>query len=153
MYYSNAQLAFINSSRPGAKGAFRGRAPQITACSSPNKNCAPPPSEDCAPKKVTSSVPLECSSRPETPKILLTTLEFVSKNCFFADFAIKTLCLCDFTPEFVKICAVFEMKNFLFGLHPIMRGNSQWRPLIFGPHSRIRSILFFVPASKFVYAP
>ena len=50
-----------------------------------------PPSEDSAPKKVTGPVPLECSSRPETPKVLVITPEFVSKNCFFADFAIKTL--------------------------------------------------------------
>ena len=44
--------------RPGAKGSFRGRA-------SPNENCAPL-SENCAPKKVTGSVPLECSSRLDT---------------------------------------------------------------------------------------
>ena len=49
-----------------------------------------PPSEDCAPKKVTDSVPLKGSLRPETPKMLIITPELVSKNCFFADFAIKT---------------------------------------------------------------
>ena len=35
-------------------------------------------------------MPLECGSRPETPKILVITLEFVNKNCFFADFIVKT---------------------------------------------------------------
>ena len=66
-----------------------------------------PPSEVCAPKKVTGSVPLKCSSRPETPKILGITPKFVSKNCFFADFAIKILMFCSFTPEFMKIRAFF----------------------------------------------
>ena len=33
------------------EGAYRGRAPQMTACAPPNENCAPP-SEDCAPKKI-----------------------------------------------------------------------------------------------------
>ena len=41
-----------------------------------------PPSENCAGKKVTGSVSLKCNSRPETPKILVITPEFVSKNCF-----------------------------------------------------------------------
>ena len=52
-----------------------------------------------------------CSSRPETPKILVITPDFVSKNCFFADFVIKSLFLCGFTPEFVKIRAFFEIKS------------------------------------------
>ena len=69
------------ASGPAPRGAFRGRA-------SPNENCAPL-SEDCAPKKVTGSVPLECSSRLETPKILIITPEFVSKNRSFADSAVK----------------------------------------------------------------
>ena len=61
-------------SGPAPRGAFRGRA-------SPNENCAP--------KKVTGSVPLECSSRLETPIILIITPEFVSKNRSFADSAVK----------------------------------------------------------------
>ena len=69
------------ASGPAPRGAFRGRA-------SPNENCAPL-SEDCAPKKVTGLVPLECSSRLETPKILIITPEFVSKNRSFADSAVK----------------------------------------------------------------
>ena len=51
---------------------------QITACAPPNENCAP--------QKVTGSVPLECSSRPETPKILVITTEFEGKNRFFRRF-------------------------------------------------------------------
>ena len=116
-----------------------------------------PPSEDCTPKKVTSSVPLKCSSRSETPKILVITPEFVSKNCFFADFVIKILFLWFhpkirknsriflrwrafffvFTPEFMKIRAYIEMKIFFF----------------FGSHSRIQSIILFVLSPKFVYVP
>ena len=101
----------------------------------PNENCAPPPppSEDYAPEKLSGSVLLECSSRFETPKILVITPEFVSKNCFFRRFCNKG-CLflwfhpgileilriflgkdrfffLVFTSDFVKICAVFEMKT------------------------------------------
>ena len=45
--------------------------PQITACAPQTRIVNP--SEDCAPKKVTGSVPLECSWRSETPKILVIT--------------------------------------------------------------------------------
>ena len=69
------------ASAPAPSGAFRGSA-------SPNENCVPL-SEDCAPKKVTGSVPLECSSRLETPKLLIITPKFVSKNRSFADSAMK----------------------------------------------------------------
>ena len=72
------------ASGPAPRKAFRG-------CASPNENCAPL-CEDCAPKKVTGSVPLECSSRLETPKILIFTPEFVSKNCSFAGSAVKNFC-------------------------------------------------------------
>ena len=50
-------LYTLHNTGPAPRGAFRGRAPQITAC-------APPPNENCAPKNVTESVRLECSSRP-----------------------------------------------------------------------------------------
>ena len=70
------------ASGPVPRGAFRGRA-------APNENCARL-SEDCTPKKVTGSVPLECSSRLETPKILIILPEFMSKNCSFADSVVKT---------------------------------------------------------------
>ena len=93
----------------GATGeAFRSSAPKRELC---------PPSEDCAPKKVKSSVPLKCSSRPGTLNILVVTPEFVSKNCFFADFAIKTLFFGS-TPEIEKICVFFELKTFFFGFIP-----------------------------------
>ena len=51
-----------------------------------------PPSGDCAPKKATGSVPLECSLGSETPKILIVNPVFVGKNCFCAEFAMKTFC-------------------------------------------------------------
>ena len=90
------------ASGPAPRGAFRG-------CASPTKNCAPL-SEDCAPKKVTGSVPLECSSRLETPKILIITPEFVSKNRSFADSAVKIFSCC------------------FFGLHSRIRGNKVFVP-------------------------
>ena len=89
--------------RPGATEGIPGPCPpQITACAPPNENCAPL-SENCAPKKATGSVPHECSSKPETPKILVIIPEIVSKNCFFAGFAIKIYFL-RFHPRIVKIC-------------------------------------------------
>ena len=85
------------------RGALWGRA-------SPNENCSPL-SEYCAPKKVTGTVPQECSSRLETPKILIITPEFVSKNRSFADSAVKTF-------FFV----------FFFGLHSRIRENKVFVP-------------------------
>ena len=73
------------ASGPAPRGAFRGR-------TSPNENCAPL-SEDYAPKKVTGSVPLKCSSRLETPKMLIITPEFWCKNRSFADSAVKNFFL------------------------------------------------------------
>ena len=62
-------------------------------------------SKGCVPKKVTGSVPLECSCRPETPKILTINPVFVGKNLFFADFAMK--------PFFLVSSLEFEGKKFL----------------------------------------
>ena len=118
--------------RPSATGAFLGRAPL--------KSLLVPPSEDCAPKKVTGSVTLECNSRLGTPKTLVINPEFLSKNCLFADFAIKTLFYCFWsTPQnlwkFARayfetnaffsgfhICA-YRDEDYFFGLHPKNRGN------------------------------
>ena len=114
----------LNEGRPGATGgAFRGRAPPKLLLVPPKQEFCPSPSEDCAPKKLTTSVLLECNSRPETPKILVTTPQFVSKNCCFVDFAIKTVCFCGFTPEFMKIRVHFAMKTLFFGLHLRFREN------------------------------
>ena len=85
-------------------GGISGPCPQITAYAPKREMC--PPSEDCASKKVTGSVPLDCSSGPETPKILFINPVFVSKNRFFADFTMKTFIL-------------------FFGLHPKIRGISR----------------------------
>ena len=100
--------------RPGqvSLGAFRAVHPQITACAPPNSNCAPS-SENCPPKKVADTVPPESNSRSETTKILLKTPEFVSKNCFFSDFAIKTFFF-TFIIEFVDIRAHFAIKPSFF---------------------------------------
>ena len=103
--FFNVSRALCLAFRPSATGAFRGRAPQIIACA--------PPSEDCAPKKLTGSVLLECKSSPETPKLLLITLKFVSKNCFFVDFAMNTDCFCGLTPEIMELRVYFGTKTFI----------------------------------------
>ena len=95
------------------RGAFRGRTPQITACA-PQTMIVPPQERTVPPKKFTGLVLLECSSRPETPKILVVTPEFVNKNGFSVDFAIKTFCFCGFTPKFMKIRTFVEMKTIFF---------------------------------------
>ena len=103
--------------RPGTTGGHsRAAFPQITVCAPPtNENCALP-SENWAPKKLTGSVLLECKSRPKTLKILVITLNFVSKNCFFVDFAIYTNCFCGLTPEFMIIRVYFGSKIFFFSV-------------------------------------
>ena len=83
------KITFFNISRALCL-AFRPSATGGIPWPCPPNHCSCPPSEDCAPKKLTGSVLLECKSSPETPKILLITLKFVSKNCFFVDFAMNT---------------------------------------------------------------
>ena len=106
----NALFLHARQTRRHGK-AFRGHAPRITACP-PQTRIVLPPSEDCAPKKLTGSVLVVCSSRPETPKRLGRTPKFVSKNCFFVDFAIVTVCFCGYTPKFMVIRTVFGIKLF-----------------------------------------
>ena len=89
-----------------------GRAPPKSLLVPPKQELCPP-SEDCAPKKLTGSVPLKCSSRAKTPKILVIAQEFVGKNSFFADFAVKTFFF-GFTPESVEFHKYFAMKTFVF---------------------------------------
>ena len=88
------------ASGPAPRGAFRGRA-------SPNENCAPL-SEDSAPKKVTGSVPLECSSRLETPKILIVRIR--EQKSFFRGFCGEDFFFC------------------FFGFHSRIRGNKVFVP-------------------------
>ena len=102
--------------RPGATWGHFGAVPP-NHCSCPPKQELCPPSEDCAPKKLTGSVLLESNSRPKTPKILVITPEFVGKNCFFIDFAIKTVCFCGFTPEFTKTHVYCGIKTSFFGFY------------------------------------
>ena len=108
-----------------------------------------PPSEDCAPKKVTVSAPLESGSRPETPKLPVITPEFVSKYCFFADFAIKAFFWSSpqhpwnfahvawlkplllffflvFSSASVEFRACCVGKTFFFGLHPRICDEDLW---------------------------
>ena len=82
----------------------------------------------CAPKKWTGSVLLECNSRPETLIILDVTPAFVSKNGFFVDFAINTVCFGGFTPELMKFTYVWGRRPLFFCLHLRIRGNSQVFP-------------------------
>ena len=109
-------------------------------------------------------MPLDCSSRPETPKILVITTEFVSKNCFFADF------FCGFTPKFVKF-AHFLRRGGFFCLHPRIRENPRIirdedllvitadfvelrdEDLRFLVHTLVFEVLKFLCPPKFVYAP
>ena len=118
-------------------------------------------------------MPLECSSRPETLKKLVITPEFVSKNCCFADFAIKTLFLW-FHPKICWNLRIFLGWRSFFGLHPRIPKNShifgdeylfflgfysriceisRCRLLFFGPHSWIRSIKLFVPPQNLFMPP
>ena len=90
------------------RGVHSGAVPPNHYLCPPNENRAPP-SEDCT----TGSVPLKCSLRLETRKILVITPEFVCKNCFFAYFAIRTHFLW-FYPKTSKNSPLFEMKNFFF---------------------------------------
>ena len=83
------KITFFNISRALCL-AFRPSATGGIPWPCPPNHCLCLPSEDCAPKKLTGSVLLECKSSPETPKILLITLKFVSKNCFFVDFAMNS---------------------------------------------------------------
>ena len=97
------------------------------------------------------TVPTYHTVLPSLPKVLVITAEYLSKNCFFADFAIKTLFFCSFTPEFVEICASFEMKTFFFGLHPKFMEISDG-DLCFIVHTFKFEALNFCAPPKFVYA-
>ena len=105
------RVHFASHSGPAPRGSFRGRAPKSLLVPPKRELC--PPSENCAPKKLTGSVLLECKSSPETPKILLITLKFVSKDCFFVDFAMNTDCFCGLTPEIMKLRVDFGTKTFI----------------------------------------
>ena len=85
--------------------------------------CAPPPKRGLYPEKI-YRFGATGGSRLETPKMLVITPEFVSKNCFFVDFVINTVCFCGFSPEFMKISAYFGIIIVFFcGLHLRIRGN------------------------------
>ena len=75
--------------RPGNALGHSGAVPPKSLLVPPQTKTFPP-CENCSPKKVTDSMPPECSSRPETPKILIITSKLVSKNRSFADSTVKT---------------------------------------------------------------
>ena len=137
-------------SKPGATGGSSEPLPPHH-CLSPPKREISPPSEVSAPKKVTSSVPMECSSEPETPKILV----IMGKNRFFANFAINTFLSSSQTSwNFAHILQ--RRPLFFFGLHPsifiilrIFRDEdlSLWSTL---SNSREKSFCAFL---KIVFAP
>ena len=104
-------MSWLQAQRHG--GAFRSRAPHMTACAPPNESCAPP-SEDCAPKKSTDSVLLECKPKPKTPKLVFTALEFVSKNCIFVIFV-----------NLHRISFKFWDEDLFYGLHFRIHGKMQ----------------------------
>ena len=69
MFLRGIEIQLLNvNTRSGSvpRGAFRSRAPSNHTACAPQTRIVPP-------KKVTDSVPLECNSRPETPKILVIT--------------------------------------------------------------------------------
>ena len=55
--------------------------------------------------------------------IVVITLEFVGKNCFFVDFAINTNCLCGLTSGFMKILRKFWEEDLFYGLYLRICGN------------------------------
>ena len=116
-------------------GAFRIRAPKSLLVPYQTRNMLPP-SEDCAPKKVTGSMPLECSSVSEIPKILIINPVFVGKNRFFADFAMKTFFALH--PRNRRIVRIFCYED-LFFLHPRilleLEGNMFFPPKLIMPPS------------------
>ena len=106
---------------PAPRGAYRGRAPQMTAYAPPNENCAPP-SEDCAPKKLTGSGLLEYKSRPK----LVDFMTFLGWDFFFGDHlftAGKTAWISDSSR---KMSWNFWKDLFLGGDHPFSAGKTAW---------------------------
>ena len=92
---------------PAPRGAYRGRAPHLTACAPPNENCAPP-NEDCAPKKITGSGILERKSRSKLVFLWMKTFFFFLEiTCFRAE---KPL---EFAISAGKSLAI-SVKTFLF---------------------------------------
>ena len=138
---------------PGSspRGAFRGGAPQ---------------SEDCATKKLINSGLLKCKSRPETRKIVLSALEFVSKNCFLVIFVWTHT-------EFHETSRRFRDDDLFFWSSPQNSWTSDnfwdenqnlwtfldWRPFFFCLHllRLIHTLKFtyikFSCPPKFIYAP
>ena len=93
------------------------------------------PCEEWAPWKVTGSVPLECSSGPESLKTLDINPVFVGNNRFFCRFCDDFFFCLVYTQVFVKFRAFFATKTFFMVFTLELEGKS-----------------FCVPP-KIVYAP
>ena len=94
---------------PRRGGAFRG-------CAPPNDCLCPPKRELCPHKGGLCSEEINRFGAicvQFEAKILVNTIEFVGKNCFFADFAINTDCLYGLTPALMKIREYFGRSFFL----------------------------------------
>ena len=120
-------------SGPAPQGGIAGPRPYPNHCLYPTKRELCPPSEDCAPKKVTGTVPLECSSRPETPKILVIPQNSWVKN-FFLQISWWRLFFC-FQPGIRGISHMLRSENlcFLFSLSAKFLCPSK---IVYAPQSR-----------------
>ena len=126
---------------PTPREHFGAVLPQITACA-PQARVVPQRKLDWL---GATGVQFEA----KTPKLLVVTPEFVSKNCFLAGkFCNENLFLW-FNPEIHKIRAFLEMKTFLVFTPDFVEFRNE--DLCFLVH--IRSIKVFVSLPKFVYAP
>ena len=155
MLWTHTSATIITSCQAQCHGGHSGAVPPKSPLVPPERELCPlPPSEDCTPKKVTGSVPLECSSRSKTPKILVVIQEIVSKNCFFCRFCIKDPIFCGFTPEIMDISVFFEMKTFfgflVFTPEIVEIRNKDLGFLVHSPE--FEAVNFLCPP-KFVYTP
>ena len=107
------------SVRPGDTRAFQGRAPQITACAPPKRGLHPKERNRLGATGVQFGV-------RDPLKILVITPEFVGKNRFFADIAIKTLFLFGRHLWIRGISCIFRDEDLFFDLHSWI-----WRKKVF----------------------
>ena len=102
----------MQHSGPAPWGSILGLCPPKSLLVPPKTRIVPPKRGLCT-KESHRLVPLVCSSRPETPKILVITPEFVGKNHSFADFAVKTFVFC-FHPRICEISHMLRNENLCF---------------------------------------
>ena len=154
------KLCFLLRNRPGKRLLV----PSQTRIVPP----PPPPSEDGAPKKLTGSVLLSAIRGLRLPQYWLSPQNSGTRTVFFVDFAIKTVCFCGFTAEFMKTRVYFGMKTFFFFTSNFVKIRTLFEMktfflvftpdfvefctehLFFGPHCRIqRNKVFVSPQNLF----